>query len=108
MIREDYIMRMIEQLVRVLAKILLNKETGNYQEAKNNIETAFKNILGLDYNLVKVLSAQDIISLLKISKDDAMLSIKCIIMAKLLKERADIENSSNIKTLIMFIIIKEY
>jgi hypothetical protein len=92
MIREDYIMKMIEQLVKVLAKILLNKETGNYQEAINNIETAFNNILGLDYNLLRVLSAQDIISLLKISKDDTTLSIKCIIIAKLLKERAEIEN----------------
>jgi Family of unknown function (DUF6483) len=92
MIREDYIMRMIEQLVKVLSKILFNKETRDYQEAVNNIENAFKNILGLDYNLLKVLSAQDIISLLKISKDDATLSIKCIVIAKLLKERAEIEN----------------
>jgi Family of unknown function (DUF6483) len=97
MIREDYIMRMIEQLVKVLAKILFNKETKDYQEAENNIENAFKNILGLDYNLLKVLSAQDIISLLKISKDDATLSIKCIVIAKLLKERAEIENLSGSK-----------
>ena len=97
MIREDYIMRMIEQLVKVLTKILLNKETRDYQEAINNIENAFKNILGLDYNLLKVLSAQDIISLLKISKDDATLNIKCIVIAKLLKERAEIENLSGSK-----------
>lgn len=97
MIREDYIMRMIDQLVKVLAKILLNKETRDYQEAVNNIEIAFKNILGLDYNLFKVLSAQDIISLLKISKDDATLNIKCIVIAKLLKERAEVENLSGKK-----------
>ena len=97
MIREDYIMRMIEQLVKVLSKILFNKETRDYQEAVNNIENAFKNILGLDYNLLKVLSAQDIISLLKISKDDATLNIKFIIIAKLLKERAEIENLSGSK-----------
>jgi hypothetical protein len=97
MIREDYIMRMIEQLVKVLSKILFNKETRDYQEAINNIENAFKNILGLDYNLLKVLSAQDIISLLKISKDDATLNIKCIVIAKLLKERAEIENLSGSK-----------
>ena len=99
MIREDYIMRMIEQLVKVLAKILFNKETRDYQEAVNNIENAFKSILGLDYNLLKVLSAQDIISLLKISKDDATLSIKCIVIAKLLKERAEIENLSGSKNI---------
>ncbi len=95
MIREDYIMRMIEQLVKVLAKILSNKESENYQEAINNIESAFNNILGLDYNLISALSDKDIISLLKISKDNASLEIKCIIIAKLLKEKAEINNLIN-------------
>lgn len=95
MIREDYIMRMIEQLVKVLAKILFNKESENYQEAINNIESAFNNILGLDYNLISALSDKDIISLLKISKDNASLEIKCIIIAKLLKEKAEINNLIN-------------
>ena len=91
MIRQDYLMRMIEQLVKVLAKILFNKEAGNYKEAINNIDIAFNNILGLDYNLLNELSAKDIISLLGISKDDTTASIKCIVIAKLLKEKAEIE-----------------
>lgn len=95
MIRQDYIMRMIEQLIKVLSKILFNKETGNYQEAINNIDNAFSNILGLDYNLINTLSVKDIISLLRISKDDVRVSVKCIIIAKLLKERAEIENLSD-------------
>jgi hypothetical protein len=92
LIRQDYIMRMIEQLVQVLAKILFNKEAKNYQEANNDIDAALNNILGLDYNLVYALSARDIISLLEISKDNTMLNIKCIAIAKLLKERAEIKN----------------
>ncbi len=97
MIRQDYIMRMIEQLVKDLSEILFNKKTGNYQEAIKNIETAFNNILGLDYDLIKVLSFKDIISLLEISKDDALLNIKYIVIAKLLIEKADIENLSSLK-----------
>ena len=95
MIRQDYIMRMIEQLIKVLAKILFNKKEGSFQEAINNIDTAFKNILGLDFNLLNALSAKDIISLLEMAKDNASINIKCIVLAKLLKERTDIENLSN-------------
>ncbi len=98
MIRQDYIMRMIEQLVKVLAKILFNKKEGSYQEAINNVDTAFKNILGLDFNLLNALSAKDIISLLEIAKDNSSINIKCIVIAKLLKERADIKNISNKKS----------
>lgn len=82
---------MIEQLVKVLAKILFNKEAGNYKEAINNIDIAFNNISGLDYNLINKLSAKDIISLLGIYKDNTTTSIKCIVIAKLLKEKAEIE-----------------
>jgi len=90
MIRQDYIMRMIEQMVKVLAKILFNKEAGNYNAAVNNIDAAFNSITGLDYNMINDLSANDIISILKMSKDDAAVSIKCIVIAKLLKEKIDI------------------
>jgi len=95
MIREDYIMRMIEQLVKVVSKILFNKEMGNYQEANDNIESALTNISGLDYNLLNELSAKDIISLLGITKDDRTVSIKCIVIAKLLKEKAEIKELIN-------------
>ena len=95
MIREDYIMRMIEQLVKVLDKILFNKETENYNEALNDIEASFNKILGLDYNLINSLSGEDIISLLQISKEDTTIGIKYIIIAKLLKEKAEIKNLHN-------------
>ena len=90
MIRQDYIMRMIEQLVKVLAKILFNKETGDFRAANSEIESAFKNITGLDYFMLNKLSDKDIISLLNISKDNAAATIKCLIIAKLLKEKAEL------------------
>lgn len=93
---------MIEQLVKVLAKILFNKEAGNYKEAINNIDIAFNNILGLDYNLINKLSAKDIISLLGIYKDNTTTSIKCIVIAKLLKEKAEIEELNSKENLNLF------
>ncbi len=92
MIRQDYIMRMIEQLAKVLSKILFNKQNGNYQESFNNIDTACKNILGLDYNMINSLSGKDIISLLDFSKDSSTFSIKCIVIAKLLKENGELKD----------------
>jgi hypothetical protein len=89
MIRQDYITRIIEQLVKVLAKILFNKEAGNYNAAVSDIDAAFNSITGLDYSMINDLSANDIISILRMSKDDAV-SIKCIVIAKLLKEKTDI------------------
>lgn len=86
---------MIEQLVKVLSKILFNKQHGNYQEAFNDIDTAFKKMLGLDYNLINSISGKDIISLLDFSKDDSLFSIKCIVIAKLLKENGEIKELSN-------------
>lgn len=93
-------MRMIEQLVKVLSKILLNKKTENYEEAFKNIDSAFKNIIGLDYNLISSLSVKDIISLLGIYKDDGSESIKYIIIARLLKEGIEIKKLSNSEELI--------
>jgi len=95
MIKQDYIMRMIEQFVNALAKILFNKEAGNYEEAINDIECTFNNIVGVDHYLINTLSEKDIISLLNITKDSKKANIQCIIIAKLLKEKAEVKNLSN-------------
>ena len=102
MIRQDYLMRMIEQLVKVLAKILSNKDAGNFNAALNNIDDALNTIVGLDHNIIAQLSANDIIALLEMSKDDTTDGIKCVVIAKLLKEKADLskQNSNDKSTLV--------
>ena len=90
MIQQDYIMRMIEQLVQVLAKLLFNKEAKNYNGALNDIDIASKTIVGLDFKLLEELSAKDIKSLLALKKDDSTVNIKLIIIAKLIKEKTEI------------------
>jgi len=90
MIQQDYIMRMIEQLVQVLAKLLFNKEAKNYDEALKEIENASKSIVGLDFKLLEELSAYDIKSLLALTKNDSTVNVKLIIIAKLIKEKTEI------------------
>ncbi|MGA8264985.1 MAG: DUF6483 family protein, partial [Ignavibacteriaceae bacterium] len=95
MIRQDYIMRMIEQLVKVLSKILLNKETGDYESAVRTTDHALKSIVGIDFSLIDKLSAGDIKLLFEMTKDNSTTGIKCIVTAKLIKEKADILKLKN-------------
>lgn len=95
MIRQDYIMRLIEQFVKALAKILFNKKAGNYGDTIQNIDKAFNGIIGLDSKLIDISSAENIISLLKLPGDNTALNVKYIIAAKLIKEKADIKSLDN-------------
>lgn len=80
-------MRMIETLTTVIAKVLLKKEIKDYTGAEEEIMNAAKSIAGIDLNLIKILSAEDIIDLMKTSDTFAG---RCLISAELLKEYGDI------------------
>ncbi len=95
MIRQDYIMRMIEQLVKVLSKILFNKEAGDYKSAIKNIDNAFNTIVDIDFKLIDKFSAKDIKSLFEMARDSSTIGIKCIVSAKLIKEKTDILKLNN-------------
>ncbi len=88
MIHRDYIMRMIEQLNKVLAKILFNKELKQYDDAILEIQKSGEKFLGFNWKMIDQLSDADIISLLKIGGE---LNVgKTIVTASLLKEEAEI------------------
>lgn len=88
MLHRDYIMRMLEQLNKVLAKILFNKELKQYENAILEIQTAGEIFLGFNWKMIEQLSDDDIISLLKIGGE---LNVgKTIVTASLLKEEAEI------------------
>lgn len=79
---------MIEQLNKVLAKILFNKELKQYENALAEIQTAGEIFLGFRWTMIEQLSDVDIISLLKIGGE---LNVgKTIVTASLLKEEAEI------------------
>ena len=81
---------MIEQLVKVLAKILFNKRAGNYNDALESINNALNTLVGLDYKLIDELEANDIKSLLDYANEKPIVNIKCIVAAKLIKEKSDL------------------
>jgi hypothetical protein len=90
MIQKDYIMRIIEQLAKVLAKVMLNKNEKNYEEAISNVENAFNTILGVNSQLLFSISEENLTGLFGISRDKSIGSIKCIVAARLVKELADV------------------
>jgi len=88
MLRNDYIMRMIEQFTMVLEKILFKKEHHMYQEARIDIDQAFTELLGLDHEAVRVLSLEGLFTLLKLN--GRLDTERCKIAAELLKEDAEV------------------
>lgn len=81
-------MRMIEQLNKVLSKILFNKEVKQFDNALVEIQTSGEKFLGVKWRIIEQLSSDDIISLLKIGGE---LNVgKAIVAASLLKEEAEV------------------
>jgi hypothetical protein len=92
MIQKDYIMRLIEQLGKFLAKARAIKNADKPQEALPILETACSTLLGTDTQLLEALPAQDIGELLGISKDGLAGGWKSIIAARLLHEKIDMQS----------------
>lgn len=87
MLQRDYLMKMVEMLTAVMAKVIFNKEQKKYDEALTEIENAGKNIIGLDIGMVKILKIDDFTGLMKTSD---VFAGRCLISAELLLEYAKI------------------
>lgn len=88
MFQKDYIMRMIEQFTAVLAKIMGLKSSGETEEAQQVLNEALEQFTGLSEEAIQRLSYNDLINL--VGGINEINSKKCIILAELLKVKADI------------------
>jgi hypothetical protein len=64
MFTEDYILRQVNLLVAVLAKITGLKKAGEFQEAQKVIDQAIESAFGLDAGLIKQLDENSLTSLI--------------------------------------------
>jgi hypothetical protein len=88
MINRDYIMRMIEQLSQVVAKVLLLKEANLHLEALEEINNAGKALLGLNAKAMEQLSDRELLMLWTVGGElDAG---KCSLAAGLFKTEGEI------------------
>ncbi len=88
MIERDYFMRMVTLLTRALAQILFLKKGRQFPEAVKEINTAGRTLLGVDLDMMHMLSEEQLVQLF--GKDDALEIPKCYVLGVLLKEEAEI------------------
>ena len=93
MYQKDYIMRDIEQLSGVLAKILFNKTVKNYAQALMEIEAALQNLTGADPNDIMKKNEDELLAMLMVK--GSLDAEKALIIAELLREKADIMELEN-------------
>ncbi len=93
MIQKDYILRMVQQLAMVLARVLFHKQMNNYDRALEEIDVAFRTLLQLEPGSIAFMPTEDILQ--KLETAGGKNWEKCIVMAELLKEEGEIYELKN-------------
>lgn len=88
MFRNDYIMRMIEQLCQALVTVLKKKRESKYEDGFSVLDELMRDIFGLSSLAINALAYEDLVTLIKLDGPDG--SDKAIILAVILKEEADL------------------
>jgi hypothetical protein len=84
MLRKDYIMKMIEDFVKGMAKIIFNREMKNHAEAKDELDGLSKMVTGFEIEHLKSLGADGIVYVFGMNKETETEKIYC--SARMLKE----------------------
>jgi hypothetical protein len=88
MLTKDYIMRMIDTLVKVIERALRLKEAKNYTAALDEIEKVTKELFGFDREFINNLSDAQLIKMISVS--DTLLAPNCYLLGVLFMEEASI------------------
>ncbi|HDI82549.1 MAG TPA: hypothetical protein ENF18_02000 [candidate division WOR-3 bacterium] len=88
MIRDDYIMRLIEMFSESMRKILRMEREGKVEEALETVGETYRNLLGLNPEIVHIMEVEDIKNLIEYT--GIMDEHKIQILAKLLIKEGDL------------------
>ena len=88
MLTRDYLMRMIETLARVLAKLIFLKDAKNFPEALKELDSVTKKLLGIDRTFINNLSNDQLFNI--IDPDKKLIAPKSYLLGVVLKEEAEI------------------
>lgn len=94
---EEYITRIFEQLNNVLSNVRLSWRQDNLNEANLLLDTACKELIGLEYAIIKGLSQEKLFDIINLNRRDLISAAKLIVTAKLLFEKARVEEERNRK-----------
>jgi hypothetical protein len=90
MIRRDYILRMIEECIRALARINSLKQGQRWNEASEELDAEFKKLIGDGAQAVARLSETELLARLMRDGPTHALREKTLILTTLLKEAGDV------------------
>jgi hypothetical protein len=90
MIRRDYILRMIEECIRALARISSLKQGQRWNEASVELDAEFKKLIGDGAQTVAQLSEAELLARLMQDGPTHALREKTLILTTLLKEAGDV------------------
>ncbi len=106
-------MRMIDQLSKVLARVLFLNTAREFPKSALELATATRNLLGLDRDLILVMSDDQLLELLK--ADDSLSGPKCYVLGMLLNEEAtlaglreDHESATSLRLKSLSLLLKAY
>src|SRR5436189_2339204 len=90
MIRRDYILRMIEEFVRALARINAAKQKQSWDQARQEIEQELKQLFGGSFEQIENSSETEILGRLIETDPAFVVKEKAAFLATLLKEAGDV------------------
>jgi len=90
MLTKDYIMRMIDTLVRVIERLLELKRGNNTEEGFLEIDRMTKEFFGFDRKFIDSMSDSQLIKM--ISNSETLMAPNCYLLGMLFKEESDLYN----------------
>lgn len=90
--QQDYIMRIVEQLVQAILAIMQRRKAGEYKEAREQVKTAVRYLLRTDLDLLLLYDNERILDHFK-DLADRLETEKCVLGADLFYELALIEEA---------------
>src|SRR5215468_6688993 len=90
MIRRDYLLRMIEEFVQLLARLKSLKQEQRWEEAGLTLDEQFNRLVGADAHAVVQLSETELLAKLIRGEPTVAVKDRALILASLLKEAGDV------------------
>ena len=90
MIRRDYILRMIEEFVRALARINAAKQRQKWDEASGDLDTEFKRLAGINAQEAAQMSETELLARVVRGEPTHLVRDKILMLTTLLKESGDV------------------
>ena len=91
MLRHDYILRLISQIARVIARLTGRMKTADPEEFENELDRALKEFAGLGFGLIDSLSLKSLLEILL--TDGEVDPGRCLSIAELSALRAGLDSS---------------